>query len=77
MFISGSHREGILDSEELASWRDNRPHVICPAEIGDVIAMHPLILHSSSKSQSLAHRRVLAIEYAGVGLPSGLEWAEA
>jgi hypothetical protein len=77
VFISGSHREGILDSDELASWRDNRPHALCPADIGDVIAMHPLILHSSSKSKSSDQRRVLAIEYGGVDLPGGLEWAEA
>jgi hypothetical protein len=76
-FISGSHQHGILDSADLSSWRDNHPHVICPADTGDVVIMRLLLLHSSSKSQVPGHRRVLQIEYAGVDLPGGLEWAEA
>jgi hypothetical protein len=76
-FIAGSHATGILDPVELASWRDSHSPIICPAERGDIIAMRPLIVHSSSTSQAPDHRRVLHLEYAGTSLPAGLEWAEA
>lgn len=76
-FIPGSHRAGVLDAPDLVRWRDNSEAVICPARRGDIIAMRPLILHSSSTSKAPEHRRVLHIEYAGVELPSELEWAEA
>lgn len=76
-FIPGSHNVGILAAPELAWWRDNHAAISYPAERGDIIVMRPLIFHSSSTSQTPDHRRVLHIEYAGVDLPSGLEWAEA
>lgn len=76
-FIAGSHLAGILAPEDLVKWREDYSHVACPAERGDIIAMRPLILHSSSTAESPAHRRVLHIEYAGTELPAGLEWAEA
>lgn len=76
-FIPGSHRAGVLDSEQLALWRENHVAAICPANRGDVIAMRPLILHSSSVSTEPQSRRVLHIEYSTGDLPDGLEWAEA
>jgi ectoine hydroxylase-related dioxygenase (phytanoyl-CoA dioxygenase family) len=76
-FISGSHLAGVLDAPDLVRWRGNNEVIICPAQRGDIIAMRPLILHSSSASKAPEHRRVLHIEYAGVELPAELEWAEA
>lgn len=76
-FIPGSHAFGILEQTELARQRDNSESVPCPAERGDIVIMRPLILHSSSISKNPEHRRVLHIEYAGIDLPRGLEWAEA
>jgi ectoine hydroxylase-related dioxygenase (phytanoyl-CoA dioxygenase family) len=76
-FIAGSHAAGILSPKEVASWRDSHSSIICPAERGDVIAMRPLVLHSSSPSQAPDHRRVLHLEYASTPLPAGMEWAEA
>lgn len=76
-FIAGSHRAGLLAPEQLAWWRDNHNSVVCPAERGDIIAMRPLVLHSSSLSELPDHRRVLHLEYASATLPSGMEWAEA
>jgi hypothetical protein len=75
-FLPGSHREGILDSNRIGAWR-LKESVVCPAGIGDVIIMRPLVLHSSSESTVLAQRRVLHIEYANVELSSPLKWAEA
>ncbi len=76
-FIPGSHLAGVLDAPDLVRWRDSNEMIICPAHRGDIIAMRPLILHSSSTSKAPEHRRVLHIEYAGVELPAELEWAEA
>ena len=76
-FIAGSHRAGILDPNQLGHLRDNHIPVVCPAERGDIIAMRPLILHSSSTAEAPDHRRVLHLEYAGTSLPLGMEWAEA
>lgn len=76
-FVAGSHLGGVLAPETVSGLREGGRAVVCPAEVGDVIAMRPLVLHDSSVSQSPAHRRVLHIEYAGVQLPAGLAWAEA
>ena len=76
-FIAGTHLFGVLNATEIAERRDLSEHSVCAAELGDAIAMRPLILHSSSASSSPEHRRVLHIEYAAGDLPSGLRWAEA
>lgn len=75
-FISGSHLSGVLEPVAIALLRDNQPHVVLPAHKGDIIAMSPLVLHSSSQSTNPDHRRVLHIEYAACKLPGGLKFAE-
>lgn len=76
-FIASSQDAGILEADDIAYWRGSHVQTVCPAGRGDIIAMRPLILHSSSVSESPVHRRVLHIEYAGAVLPASLEWAEA
>lgn len=76
-FIAGSHKAGIMDSAEIAMQRDNQQHICCPADRGDIIVMRPLILHSSSQSTKIDHRRILHIEFVGAELPGGLVWAES
>lgn len=76
-FIPGSHLAGILDPDQLGQLRDNHVPVVCSAERGDIIAMRPLILHSSNVAETPDHRRVLHLEYAGTALPPGMEWGEA
>ncbi|MFA7335471.1 MAG: phytanoyl-CoA dioxygenase family protein [Candidatus Obscuribacterales bacterium] len=76
-FIAGTHLGGVLSAVEIAQRRDSAEHLVCAAELGDVIVMRPLILHSSSISTSPDHRRVLHIEYAAGDLPTVLHWAEA
>ncbi len=66
--IPGSHRE---DNGE-----QPRP-VELHANTGDVLAMRPLLSHSStmSRRETTAHRRVIHIELVGnVGLVDGYEW---
>jgi Phytanoyl-CoA dioxygenase (PhyH) len=75
-FIPGSHCVGIMNSPEIESCRIEHESICCSANRGDIIAMSPLILHSSSRSTNPDHRRVLHIEYAAGDLPGELEWAE-
>ena len=76
-FIAGSHLSGVLETSEIERWRNERETVVCPAGRGDIIAMRPLILHSSLIAESPEHRRVLHIEYAAVQLPAGMRWGQA
>ena len=46
-----------------------------PAQRGEVLAMHPLLLHASEPPLRLAPRRVLHVEWAAFELPGGLRWA--
>lgn len=75
-FIPGSHKSGKLNADEIQTWREKQDPTSCSADKGDVIIMRPLILHSSGKASKPEHRRVLHIEYTGVGLPGGLIWSE-
>jgi hypothetical protein len=46
-----------------------------PARRGEVLAMHPLLLHASETPLELTPRRVLHVEWAAFELPGGLRWA--
>jgi ectoine hydroxylase-related dioxygenase (phytanoyl-CoA dioxygenase family) len=69
--LPGSHRlgkEAVAAAEEPA---------IIHAQAGDVLAMRPLISHSSGASSATTrrHRRVLHLECAGrEELPDGFAW---
>ena len=62
--IPGSHLQGVLTDEALLKYASTHEEVACLTDRGGVIAMRPLLIHSSSKAQSVAPRRVLHIEYA-------------
>jgi hypothetical protein len=70
--IPGSHRCGWI--EDLDAWKSRVPEVICTVSIGGVVTMCPLTLHASARSDQIANRRVIHIEYAAAELPSGLDW---
>lgn len=76
-FFSGSHLHGVLNREAIDRYKTENAIESCPAKRGDVLVMHPLILHSSSPSKVPSHRRVLHVEYAINELPNGLQWAFA
>jgi hypothetical protein len=59
----GSHREEVHPAREVMAKR------------GDVLAMHPLLLHASEPPRSLSPRRVLHVEWAACTLPGDLQWA--
>jgi hypothetical protein len=62
--IPESHASGVLTDAEVADLARSREPADCLVGRGGVLAMRPLLVHSSSKVLSGAPRRVLHIEYA-------------
>src|SRR5262249_10910215 len=73
--VTGSHRLGILSDEAIDRAVMGATTKDCIVNAGDAVIMHPLILHSSPKSRSLGHRRVVHLEYSSYDLPPGVGWA--
>lgn len=61
--LPGSHRLGVLSDEDVFRLARRLPLVECLVPRGGVLAMRPLLIHSSGKAASPAPRRVLHIEY--------------
>jgi ectoine hydroxylase-related dioxygenase (phytanoyl-CoA dioxygenase family) len=62
--ISGSHQDGLLSDSQILARAKQGPEVERTVPRGGVIAMRPLLIHASSKSEDHQPRRVLHIEYA-------------
>lgn len=72
--LPGTHTRGVLTDEEIHALAETINAVDCPIFLGGVLAMRPLVIHASSKSQTDAPRRVLHIEYAASqSISNGLE----
>ena len=54
--IPGSHLKGKMGDEELRAYA-REPYEDLTAEVGDVIAMRPLLVHSSPKATAAGKRR--------------------
>ena len=59
-----THTIGVLSDDSIHELATRIPPVECLVPKGGVVAMRPLLIHSSSKSHTEAPRRVLHIEYA-------------
>jgi len=76
--IPGSHLGGVLTDEAVLECARSRAPFECLSPRGGVIAMKPLLIHSSSKACSMRSRRVLHIEYCdSLELRSGIRLAIA
>ena len=62
--LPDTHTLGVLTDESLHDLSTRIAAIDCLVPQGGVLAMRPLIVHASSKSQTHARRRVLHIEYA-------------
>jgi ectoine hydroxylase-related dioxygenase (phytanoyl-CoA dioxygenase family) len=62
--IPETHRDGVFTDSEVQERSSQSKSVECTVAAGGVIAMHPLIIHASSKSATEQPRRVLHIEYS-------------
>lgn len=74
--IPGSQNKGRLSAKDIQSIRKVNEFVICSVKSGDCLAMHPLLLHSSTVSLQPRHRRIIHLEFSSARLPDGLEWYE-
>lgn len=76
--LPGTHAIGVLDDDAILRLAASTQPVDCVVSRGGVLAMRPLVIHSSSKSRTAARRRVLHIEYApSLVLQEGLQLAIA
>jgi hypothetical protein len=76
--IPGSHQVGVLTDEQVLEYARSNPAAECLSPRGGVIAMKPLLIHSSTKSISARSRRVLHIEYSdALDLGHGIHLAVA
>jgi ectoine hydroxylase-related dioxygenase (phytanoyl-CoA dioxygenase family) len=76
--LPGTHGLGVLTDEKLRELSTTVSAVECLVPEGRVLVMRPLLVHSSSKSEIQAPRRVLHIEYAASSaMGDGLELTTA
>jgi ectoine hydroxylase-related dioxygenase (phytanoyl-CoA dioxygenase family) len=76
--IPGSHLAGILSDDKIHDLARTQETLEALAQRGGVLAMRPLLVHSSSKARSGQPRRVLHLEYAeSLDLGPGLRLAIA
>jgi ectoine hydroxylase-related dioxygenase (phytanoyl-CoA dioxygenase family) len=76
--LPGTHSFGVMSDAEVSALVRSRAHVDCIVQPGGVMAMSPLLVHSSSKARSDLPRRVLHIEYAdSLVLAHGIQLAVA
>jgi ectoine hydroxylase-related dioxygenase (phytanoyl-CoA dioxygenase family) len=76
--LPGTHSHGVLGDKEIHQRAAQIPAVDCHVPLGGVLAMRPLLIHSSQKSKLALPRRVLHIEYAAKAvIADGLELAFA
>ena len=76
--LPAAHTLGVLSDDEIHQLAQDGAAVECCVPRGGIVALKPLVVHSSSKSQSECARRVLHIEYAAnTAIAGGLELAVA
>jgi hypothetical protein len=61
--VPGSHAAGVLTADGILDYLSRYAAMQCLTPRGGVLAMRPLLIHSSSKIKSADPRRVLHIEY--------------
>jgi hypothetical protein len=62
--LQGTHALGVMSDADVFAMARSRPHMDCIVGRGGVMAMYPLLVHSSGRASSDSPRRVLHIEYA-------------
>jgi len=76
--IPASHDAGVLTDAQVLDHARAHPPFECLAPRGGLLAMSPMIIHSSSKARTESPRRVLHVEYAdALDLAAGVRLAVA
>ena len=74
--LPGTHTLGVLTDERMAELAgSSRNTCSLTAAAGSIVAMRPLVVHSSQKAENHLQRRVLHIEYASSGHFDAVELA--
>jgi len=71
--ISGSHDK--VYRHENIDWQIEK-ETTCEVNVGGIMIMRPLLMHSSSLSTTSNRRRVVHIEFSKAILPQEIDWAE-
>lgn len=72
--LPGSHKLGIIPQERIKDVVSAIPIQQCEAGEGDVMLMHPLLLHKSPYSLSGSRRRILQADYTTIIPENGMAW---
>ena len=75
--LPGSHRKGRIASHEIPNLRSRENEVVVESMAGEMLVMHPLLLHASSKARRPNGRRVLHFLFAPPAPGYGLSWGLA
>ena len=75
--LPGTHDRGVLTDEAIHELAERSVPIECQVPRGGLVALRPLLVHASSKSQAEEPRRVLHIEYAAAPDLDGLTLAVA
>lgn len=71
----GTHKFGLIPSDQATRFAEKTDIESCVAKRGDVLLVSALTLHRSATSLSSESRSALRIDYANSQLPPPLEWA--
>ena len=74
--IPGSHVHGVLTPSAIDAVVERGPVITVVAQPGDVLLLHPLLLHRSSPARVPSHRRVIQVEWCDTPLPLGATWLD-
>lgn len=72
--LEGTHQNRRLNASEIQIATRKAKTWQCVASKGDVLAMRPLLVHSSSAGINPKNRRVIHIDFSAETLPNGLKW---
>jgi len=64
-----THKLGVLNRAEIEQIIRRRAPLSLNLKAGDIVLLHPLILHASNKSIDLSSRRTVHLEYSSGDLP--------
>jgi len=74
--LVGSHRQGRLSADAIEEAKQTGRVVCCSVKSGGIVAIRPLLLHSSVRSTHPVRRRVVHLEFAACSLPPPIDWHE-
>lgn len=75
--VPGSHRFGRLTPSQIDVLAKEGEMVTVRARPGEVLIMHPLLIHRSAPACVPSHRRVIHVEWCDAPLPPGATWLDA